>query len=219
MNEEQLRQLWETKWVESYPREMLALGEFISQQSPMNTILEIGVMHCGTMRFWEKFVPEKTGLVIGVDHTARELILELSGDSTEPITRPPTHDFLNHCPSNWIDATKCTLNPYDPDNRPCEVHLVIGDSNSQEVHDEIEELLEGKRVDFMCHDGGHFGDVPLNDFHNIVLPFLRPGGWFALADRNCDGVDKLWDYINTLGGEKIEFIKPKQAGISMWKKP
>ncbi len=223
MLREELAELWWGRYVESYCHEMLNLVNIVETINPL-TVIEIGVKHCGTLLLWERTVPPGEGMVIGVDMTSVEELIGSSGKSTEPPEILPGHgdprtaDFFTMCPSSWVDHAKCTVNPFDPAKSARQIHFAIGDSNSQNVHDQIANILGDRKADFIFHDGGHFGDVPQGDFDNIVQPFLKSGGLFALADTSCEGVKVLYENLPP-SPRPVIFVPPNRAGIALWWKP
>jgi cephalosporin hydroxylase len=217
---EELKSLWKGRYVENYPHEFFALIQEIQKVNPLKTIIEVGVKCCGTLRVWERMLPREEGLLIEVDMAPKDQLLGCSGHSTIPpylAARPgPTWEWET-CPSNFVSPENCTENPLDPEASERSIRFVIGDSNSLEVHEQIAYILGDKQADMIFHDGGHFGDVPRRDFENIVLPFLRPGGLFVLADFRTDGVDALREHLATLG--PVQVIEPDRAGFALWRKP
>ncbi len=224
MTREELYELWWGRYVENYPDEMFNLVNIVEKISPLKTIIEIGVKQCGTLRLWERTVPVGEGMVIGVDMTSVGDITAASGKSTETPKllpghgNPSTANFWDKCPSSWVDWQKCTDGLFVAEKSDKQAHFVIGDSNSQEVHNEIQGILGERKADFIFHDGGHFGDVPQKDFDNIVQPFLRSGGLFALCDINCEGVKALHQNL-PIGLCPLEIVFPNRAGIVLWWKP
>ena len=87
------------------------------------------------------------------------------------------------------------------------------------MHDQVKAALGGRKADFIFHDGGHFGDIPQKDFDNLVQPFLRSGGLFALADGpRTDGGKKLYENLPP-SNRPVEIVPPDHAGIVLWWKP
>ena len=224
MNREELKEMWIGRHVENYPHEFFALIQEVEKVSPLKTVIEIGVKACGTLRVWERLLPPIEGVLIGVDQTPVEDILRFSGKTTLPShhrhagmksSEPYWH--WEACPCDFTVPDSCTAGIFDSAASDRQIHFVTGDSNSLEVHEKIAYLLGGRKADMIFHDGGHFGDVPRGDFENIVLPFLRPGGLFVLADFRCDGVDSLREHLATLG--PVQNIVPERAGFALWHKP
>lgn len=250
MTREELEALWTGRFVENWPDEMWLLINEVAKVSPLTTIIEIGVRTCGTFRLWEKLVPAGEGMVIGVDQVSVEELLEFSGVSPQyrpgmmvpcgtrkqhqqldvlPPLRgdPQGATFWNSQPSCYVFAEDCTEDCFNPAASDRQVHFAIGDSTSIEVRDKIAEILGDRQADFIFHDGGHFGDVPLKDFDNIVQPFLRPGGLLAIADvgdqvsrKTCDGTLALCKRLsdNKILPQLEPFVVEK-AGIALWRKP
>lgn len=222
MDREILKNMWRGRYVENYPDEMLALANVVESIEP-KIIIEIGVKQCGTMRLWESLVPPG-GTVIGMDMTPEAQIRSASGVSTETPKILPGHgDEVGDwswvkCPSSFVDWQTCVIDKFDPALSDRNIHFVIGDSNSPEAHQGVADVLQGRKADFIFHDGGHFDDVPQRDFDNIVNPFLRPGGLFCLADLDCDGVKALLTNLPQ-GSRELSLINPRRAGFVLWWKP
>ncbi len=223
MTGEELHKLWWGRYVENYPHEMLNLVNIVETLNPLEIIIEIGVKQCGTLRLWERTVPVG-GMVIGVDMDSVETITAASGRSTQVSKEPPpfsqhqTEEFWDNCPSSFLDWQTCTDGLFDAVQSDRQIHFVIGDSNSQGVHDQIKSILGGRKADFIFHDGGHYDDVPQKDFDNIVLPFLRAGGLFALADIRDDGGKALCQNFPP-SHNPVQVVPPNRAGIALWWKP
>ena len=99
------------------------------------------------------------------------------------------------------------------------VHLIQGSSHENSTQKKVDEILQGKKVDFLFIDGDHTYLGAKCDYL-MYKDFVRPGGWIAFHDIkdteyhrsvNCR-VDQLW---SELEGNKIEFIEPstKFGGI------
>ena len=251
MTREELEALWTGRYVENWPDEMWLLIKEVERLSPLTTIIEVGVRCCGTFRLWEKLVPAGEGLVIGVDHLSVEKLLQFSGVSVQvpppgtmipcgnreqqrqlsvpPPLRGEPHGatFWNRPPSCSVYAEDCTEGCFNPAASDRQLHFAIGNSTSVEVHDKIAEILGGRQADFIFHDGDHAADVPLKDFDNIVQPFLRPGGLFALADVGDQVSRKVNDGTLALckklsNNQKLPQLEPfteDKAGIALWRKP
>jgi len=223
MNREELKKLWYGRYVENDPGEFLALTEEIERLSPLKTVVEIGIKHCGTFVLWEQLIPPGEGLIIGVDYTPKEQILKYSGYSSVPphikpdkLTSEDQDWSWGAYPCDFIYPYNCTVGCYDPDKSDRQAHFVIGDSTALETREKVAEILNGRQVDFIFHDGEHYGDGPSKDFENLVLPFLRSGGLLVLTDTTCDGVEKL---INRLGPVRFVGSRYNHFGSALWYKP
>lgn len=232
---EELETLWTGRYVENWPDEMLSLIKEMETVNPLTTIIEIGVRTCGTFRLWERLVPAEEGMVIGVDCSPEEELLKFSGVSTKTpqlmSSREvlPDATFWNRMPSSSVYEENCTEDCLDLEASDRQLHFAIGESTSIEVHNKIAEILGDRQADFIFHDGCHSGDVPLKDFDNIIQPFLRSGGLFALADvgdqiswRINDGTLALCKRLSN--GQTLPAVKPSiplvnRAGIALWRKP
>jgi cephalosporin hydroxylase len=227
MTKEELHDLWQGRWIENYPEEMFNLIKIVEEQvKPLTTIIEVGVKHCGTLRVWEKLVPAKEGMVVGVDMTSPEQMLAYSGKYSKKLSLRPGHGdpnkvtFWDSCPADWIiDPRKCTVDCYNPSESDRQIHFATGESTSVDVHEKIKSVLGDRKADFIFHDGGHTGDIPLKDFDNIVQPFLRSGGLFALADGpRTEGGNRLYKNLPP-SLRPVEIVPPDRVGIVLWWKP
>jgi len=203
MDKDEFTNLWKGRYVENYPHEFWSLLQEIQQINPLKTIIEIGVKCCGTMRVWEKLVPSDAGMVIGVDIEAKEKLLACSGRCPDPPWE------WEACPSSLIHPSDCVEDLFNPEQSDRQLHFVIGNSLSVEVHEKIAYLLGERKADLVFHDGHHWGDV--------ALRFLRSGGLFVLSDFRTDGVDALRARLATLG--PVQVIQPDRAGFALWRKP
>ena len=230
LSRSELEELWRGRYVENYPQEMFPLIEKVEGLNPLRIIIEIGVNNCGTLRLWERLVPPGEGLVIGVDISPRQDLLRVSGRSTNspqlPMGGTAATTFWNTTPSSWVDWTTCTDGCFVPEESDRQVHLVSGDSTSEYVHDSVANILGDRKADFIFHDGDHLGEVPCKDFVNIVEPFLRQGGMFALADvgtipesgQGLSGTVALYQELSSKIGRNLPLIEPRMAGIALWHK-
>jgi len=227
MDREEFRTLWEGRYVENYPDETFALVQEVEKITPLNIIIEIGVKHCGTLVLWEKLLKPGDTL-IGIDENPKELILRYSGYSN--VAYPPW-DWAEvptrwaECPLGYTPVSTCVLNTYDPDSSDRDVHIVSSDSTAPDTLRRVADILQGRQADFIYHDGGHYGEVPKLDFQNIVLPFLRPGGLFCIADLTCGGETDpptgIAGLITSLppSAKPMSIIQPRRAGYLLWWKP
>lgn len=128
-----------------------------------------------------------------------------------------------HVVSIDLPGTKSGAYPYSrtpllerfTDN--AEVTAIRGDSKSVEVREELERVLDGRKVDFLFIDGDHSYEGVKADFENYSR-YVRDGGIIAFDDIIEDptrGVHKFWKEIE--GDYKTEeHIEPDwNAGIGI----
>jgi predicted O-methyltransferase YrrM len=80
------------------------------------------------------------------------------------------------------------------------LHLIRGDSHSQETLDRVKNILGNREVDFVFIDGDHAYEGVKKDFE-MFTPLVKKGGIIAFhdivvhpAEIGCD-VNRLWDEI------------------------
>lgn len=101
------------------------------------------------------------------------------------------------------------------------LHLIRGDSHSENTKDEILKILDGRKVDFMFIDGDHEYAGVKKDFE-MYSTLVRQGGIIAFhdvapnGDKNyAGGVPIFWKEIKN-GYSYEEFIKDKdQRGFGI----
>ena len=90
------------------------------------------------------------------------------------------------------------------------VHMFWGSSHDTEMLDQVEQVLNGTKLDFLFIDGDHTYEGVKKDYE-MYKHLVKSGGWIGFhdvkdtqfhRDANCR-VDQLW---NELSGEKIEFL-------------
>lgn len=88
------------------------------------------------------------------------------------------------------------------------VHLLRGDSHSQPMIRSLEQVLNGKTIDFLFLDGDHTFEGISKD-HETFSPLVRNGGLVAMHDVHPipDGITEVPRYWRTLrnavGGEEL----------------
>lgn len=96
------------------------------------------------------------------------------------------------------------------------VHILNGDSHSEEMVRHVKSILGDKKVDFLFIDGDHsYLGVKL-DFY-MYKQFVKPGGWIGFHDiKNTDHhhnehcfVDQFWEELNY---EKVWFRSDNNWG-------
>lgn len=105
-------------------------------------------------------------------------------------------------------------------------------SNQPEAHEKLEELLNGKKIDFMFIDAEHDYGNALDDFKNY-LPYMNEKSLIGFNDiyysdvlfKAGTGVWKLWDelknkysydeihYHSSMGNGFIYYHIPRQDGL------
>jgi predicted O-methyltransferase YrrM len=80
--------------------------------------------------------------------------------------------------------------------RQQEVKVLYGDSRARDVINTFEQLLNGRRLDFLFIDGDHSLEGVMADFENYT-PFVKPGGFVGFHDivphaQIVRGVHEFW---------------------------
>ncbi len=206
-----LELIWNNRHINNTITEMLGVLKHVEQLKPLETILEIGVAFGGSLRLWEQVAPVG-GTVIGVDINPRTAE-RISGKIVHPKS-----GLIN----DWVILER-TVRPYgevlklESDRN---VYVVVGDSTDARTADLVKDLLGTREIDFIFHDGLHFGTGPIKDYANFQH-LLRTGGALCIADvadfnnENC-GCQELY---RVLPGPKIPHTFPKEQGMSLWWKP
>lgn len=107
----------------------------------------------------------------------------------------------------------------DLKKRGYDIHLIVGDSQSQEVADMVAELgpydaafIDGDHTfKGVSRDWSLYQDMaPMVAFHDIV-----GHGQFEKVSKNAVEVPRFWDYIKN--DNCLEFVAPNSAmGIGVW---
>lgn len=203
MERNKFNELFDRGYIEQYANEFFDMVNHVDAIAP-TVVVEIGVKRAGTMRFWEYLIP-KDGIVIGVDNNS---------DNLNYIANLPTSsEFLYHVTS---EVGK-------------ELYYVIRDSNSKEAVADVKELLDGREIDFLFIDGGHYCPVPKTDFDNFN-PLVRSGGLVCIADIGNiehdppvggeDGTHEAWWNLPKEGKRIANMPHSHQGtGCGFWWKP
>jgi|AntRauTorckE6833_2_1112554.scaffolds.fasta_scaffold03931_5 predicted O-methyltransferase YrrM len=90
--------------------------------------------------------------------------------------------------------------------------LLRGDSHSQKMLDQMNEVLGTKKIDFIFLDGDHSYEGVKKDFE-MYSPLVKKGGVIAFHDVATNeaetGVPKFWEETKK-SYEYVEFIRDKQ---------
>jgi len=109
------------------------------------------------------------------------------------------------------------------------VKIVIGDSTKESTKKEVNDILKGRKIDFLFVDGGHgcspryndyiripcqdINNTPRRDFENFS-PLVRSGGLVCIADL---GEPCCRDTYDVLEGKKKRLVGQDEHGL--WWKP
>jgi len=97
-----------------------------------------------------------------------------------------------------------------------QIHLLRADSHSSETLHMVEEILEGRKLDFLFIDGDHTYEGVKKDFE-MYQPLVVKGGMIALHDivpgppEKVGGVPKFWSELKTRFNF-IEIVKDWNQG-------
>jgi predicted O-methyltransferase YrrM len=176
------------------PKEFGQFYNFLKTRT-LNTIVEIGTDKGGTLFIWASLIA-RAGLLVSMDLNSRR------NYSTERRKFYNLFGLLNLC----------------------NINFVVGDSHLIDTKDKLEELLSGKKIDFLFIDGDHTYDGVKKDFY-LYSDLVSDGGVIAFHDirtkrKDC-GVPQFWDEIKfTYGNEAYkEFCEnnfsPLGGGIGL----
>jgi predicted O-methyltransferase YrrM len=96
------------------------------------------------------------------------------------------------------------------------IELVLGDSHSQGVADNIKQLLGGRPLDFLFIDGDHSYEGVKQDFE-MYSPLVKPDGVIAFHDiapgpeASVGGVPRFWQELKATR-PVIEFVDDWKQG-------
>jgi len=109
---------------------------------------------------------------------------------------------------------------FPPNGSSCKVQLLVGDSHSEELVQQVENELEGQLVDFLFIDGDHSEVGVAQDFE-MYKKFVRKGGLVAFHDivenqpLEMNQVQYFWNKIKNQY-EHFELIDdPMQCGYGI----
>jgi len=212
LTKEDLEAIWSRVPIANFIPETQGLLKYIEKVSPLETILEIGVGFGGSLRLWEAVLPPN-GTLIALDNHP-DTIKRITGEISVPQLQADSKGWK----TDWeVGATN--RNVYSLIS-PKNVYVVIGDSSAPETKNIVEGLLNGRQIDFIFHDGMHYGPVPVRDYANYQH-LLRTGGLLCIADvadfnnENC-GCQELY---RALPEPKIPRTQPCRQGMALWTKP
>lgn len=207
-NVQQLRELWRNKYVENAADEMIAVLDYVRKLTPFKAVLEIGVCFGGSLKLWEAVIPAD-GIVIGIDnHPA--IFKRLAGEERETRTNYPG---IWEIESQAENVGKLVSNKT--------VYVINEDSSSPASLASVKEILGEEKIDFIFHDGIHYGPGPVYDYANFQH-LLRTGGLLCIAD-----VSGIVDHppIPTLGTQALYHalpepkepqVNPHRQGMALW---
>lgn len=176
------------------PGELVALGEILAALRP-GRALEIGTASGGTLFLLTRLANPKATIVS----------IDLPGGRFGGGYGKNRTWFYNHFA-----------------RRQQRLHLLRGDSHSDETLDRVKAALDGQPLDYLFIDGDHSYEGVRRDFE-MYAPLVRPGGVIAFHDvaehppaKACE-VSRLWNEIKASYWH-AEFIEnPRQgwAGIGV----
>lgn len=204
-----LEKIWQNRYVENFIDEMLGLLKYVEEVDPLQVVLEIGVCYGGSLRLWEQVVPPG-GVVIGIDKHP-DIPKRLTGEIEAGNSGPGNDWEIEERISSAILKLKSDR----------EVYVVLMDSASPETAAAVEFLLNGRKIDFLFHDGIHYGPGPIHDYANVQHLF-RTGGLLCIGDVSSlethDPTPNLATQAlyRALPEPKIPSTKPHRNGMALW---
>jgi hypothetical protein len=198
-------------YIENTVPELMGMLDHVYTVDPLKAIVEIGVCFGGSLKIWERVIPED-GIVIGVEKRSNILAL-LTGQEEEGRSHKRT-DWEAEWFENGIIKLRSSR----------EVYVVVGDSAHPETALKVSKLLGERRIDFWFHDGMHFGPTPVYDYFNYQ-DMIRPEGLVCVADVNNIADRTQWVENSGCQALAIELPQPKiptvqghSQGMCMWRK-
>lgn len=84
------------------------------------------------------------------------------------------------------------------------VHLIYGDSHSEEVAAQVRKFWAGAKIDFLFIDGDHSYEGVKADFENYY-PLVREGGIIGFHDIGHAPITQFWDEIEIPCRSKVVY--------------
>jgi cephalosporin hydroxylase len=162
-------------------------------------VLEIGSLMGWSLRHWIHY-SQSESTVVSIDL--------------------PISQFCGPGDSRCIDQERAikTEWPQWAKANKTKLYLIQSVSQSIKVKEQVEEILDGNKLDFIFIDGNHLYEYVKQDFE-IYLPLVRTGGVIAFHDiaRNEEGtVDELWNEIKNNFNHKEIMLHPNaEKGIGV----
>lgn len=109
---------------------------------------------------------------------------------------------------------------FPPPGSRCTVEMLVGDSHQPAFRRRVEELLEGRKVDFLFIDGDHTREGVAADYRDY-RHLVRPGGIIAFHDiveKQAIAENQVYDFWRTIRGDASarEIIDdPDQTGFGI----
>jgi cephalosporin hydroxylase len=179
--------------------EILALTNFVAALRPQH-VMEIGSASGASFYLWSKLAAE-SGKKISVDLPGGVYGGEVNADAEVRARRDQL--MLSYAPG---------------------IHLVAGDSHTQEIYHQVQSILGEDKVDFLFIDGDHTYEGVRADYL-MYRDFVRSSGYIAFHDindsefhrANMVGVGRFWQELE---GVKLEFNEHQEwAGIGLIQHP
>ena len=155
----------------------------VCKKSP-KTVLEIGTCHGGTLYLWCQ-AAQPDALLISLDLPGGQF----GGGYRE-------------CRSELYQEFKSTNQ---------QMKLIRADSHSEAARNEVRDILEGRKVDFLFIDADHTYQGVKRDFE-LYSPLVAPGGIIAFHDVGanptdpCIEVPKFWNEIRPQFKNTVELL-------------
>ena len=162
--------------------ELVKFMEFLENEIKPRNFIEIGLCEGATFYCWSKLTD---GIKIGIDYP----VYTWNGkDVTYQQVEQRKRNILNFEPT---------------------AHVIIGDSKTNEVIDEVGKILNGTLVDFLFIDGDHEYAGVKSDYENYTK-YVRSGGVIVFHDiQKCPNqgeVNRFWEEVK-VGKNTLTFIE------------
>lgn len=164
-----------------------------------NYILEIGSLHGWSLHHWIEY-SNKGSTVISIDLPVKDFV-----GPFDPRVQQQEKAISEEWPS-WAKANKTKL------------YLIPQASQSNYVVQQVDNILDNNKLDFMFIDGNHFYDYVKLDF-DLYKKFFKKGTVVAFHDigENEEGtVNIFWNEVKTqYKHEEILLHNKKEKGIGV----
>lgn len=167
--------------------EIISLVEKV-QSTESKVFLEIGTATGGTLFLWSEFLP-KDATIISIDLP------------------------FGKYGAGYLSVKEKFYRSFAQANQ--KIELLIGDSHTKDIRQQLESVLNGRMIDFIFIDGDHTYEGVKSDFYDYKN-YVKNGGHIAFHDiyenekDTSFGTNKFWQEIKS-GFKYEEYIKPNRA--------
>jgi predicted O-methyltransferase YrrM len=177
--------------------EIIELWQLFDRLDP-KIILEIGVSQGGTFASWCQLARDDA-LIIGIDRDPNDC-WPREGNQIHPDIADPCFKMTEWGGGMYALKRKGSHQT---------VIAIRGMSYDPKTLEELHEVLDGQKIDFLFHDASHLYDMVSKDF-SIYWSLIAPGGIMAFHDislytvETCDKY-KWWREIRDSGPQRLTY--------------